>query len=207
MTTKAFLTSNYHTLVFIQRVPRTKFMSYVKHFAKTPTFKLFFHHSDCRTHFVQKIVRQLLWSPFLRRNLLVQDVKRHLPTRIKEHLQIDTKSHIPQHLNENPNCRDLCYDSYLIEIDHALSSFRLKLKEALHITWLKPVLSKQKNHVHSFLQGWNPPFLRELPPFRVPPSFWSKYKKFSPSFWEPSKLVHVNCKKHFKMKVLRFILY
>ena len=37
----------------------------------------------------------------------------------------------------NPNCRDLCDDSCFITIDHALSSFRLKLKEALHITWLK----------------------------------------------------------------------
>ena len=29
----------------------------------------------------------------------------------------------------------------------ASSSFRLKLTEALHMTWLKPVLNKQKNHV------------------------------------------------------------
>ena len=75
------------------------------------------------------------------------ETKRHLPTRIKKHLQTDTKSHILQHLNENPNCRDLCDDSCFIIIDHASSSFRLKLKEALHITWLKPVLNKQKNHV------------------------------------------------------------
>ena len=75
------------------------------------------------------------------------ETKRHLPTRIKEHLQTDKKSHILQHLNENPNCRDLCDDSCFTIIDHASSSFRLKLKEALHITWLKPVLNKQKNHV------------------------------------------------------------
>ena len=73
--------------------------------------------------------------------------KFHLLTRIKEHLQTDTKSHILQHLNENPNCRDLCDESCFIIIDHASSSFRLKLKEALHIIWLKPVLNKQKNHV------------------------------------------------------------
>ena len=45
------------------------------------------------------------------------------------------------------------------------------------------------------------PFLRE------PSSFWSKFKKLSPSFWQPSKLVHVNCIKHFKMKMLCFVLY
>ena len=77
----------------------------------------------------------------------IGETKRHLPTRIKEHLQTDKKSHILQHLNENPNCRDLCDDSCFTIIDHASSSFRLKLKEALHITWLKPVLNKQKNHV------------------------------------------------------------
>ena len=77
----------------------------------------------------------------------IGETKRHLPTRIKEHLQTDTKSHIIQHLNEYSNCKDLCDDSCFIIIDHASSSFRLKLKEALHIIWLKPVLNKQKNHV------------------------------------------------------------
>ena len=61
--------------------------------------------------------------------------------------------------------------------------------------------TSNKQLQYSFLQGWNPPFLRE------PPSFWSKLKKLPPSFWEPSKLVQVNCMKHFKMKVLRFIQY
>ena len=77
----------------------------------------------------------------------IGETKRHLPTWINKHLQTDTKCHILQHLNENPNCRDLCNDCCFIIIDHALSSFRLKLKETLHITWLKPVLNKQKNHV------------------------------------------------------------
>ena len=55
-----------------------------------------------------------------------------------------------------------------------------------------------------FLRAPPPP---HPPPFWVPPSFWSKFKKLPPSFWESSKLVHVNCKKHLKMKVLHFILY
>ena len=53
---------------------KKKIMSYVKHFAKTPILKLFFHHLNCRTYFPQKIVCQLLWSPLLCTNLLVQDV-------------------------------------------------------------------------------------------------------------------------------------
>ena len=62
---------------------------------------------------------------------------------------------------------------------------------------------------HSFLWGWNPHFSEGTtpppPPFLGTPSFWSKFKKLPHSFWEPSKLVHVNSKKHFKMKVLRFV--
>ena len=77
----------------------------------------------------------------------IGEIKCHFPTRIKEHLQTDTKSHILQHLNENPKYRDLCDDSCFITIGQASSSFRLKLKKVLHITWLKPALNKQKNHV------------------------------------------------------------
>ena len=58
---------------------------------------------------------------------------------------------------------------------------------------------------HRFLPGLEPP--APLFPFSVPLSFWGKFKKSLPIFWEPSKQVHVNCKKHFKMKVLHFVLY
>ena len=154
VTTKAFLTKNYHTLVLIGTVPRKKFMSYVKHFRKTLISKLFFHYSNCRTYFFQNIVCQLIWSLFFLYKLICarsqssyfRKTKRHLQTRIREHLQTDTKSHILHQLNENLNCRDLCDDSCFIIIDYASSSFRLKLKETLRITWLKPALNKQKNH-------------------------------------------------------------
>ena len=59
---------------------------------------------------------------------------------------------------------------------------------------------------HSFLQGWNPPFSERTLLFLGTPSFWTN-KKLPLFFWEPSKLVHVNCKKHFKVKVLRSVLY
>ena len=130
-------------------------MSYVKHFAKTPMLKLFFHHSSCRTFFFSKYCLPVALKSFVVyeftcaecQSCYIGETKFHLLTRIKEHLQTDTKSHILQHLNENPNCRDLCDESCFIIIDHASSSFRLKLKEVLHIIWLKPVLNKQKNQV------------------------------------------------------------
>ena len=112
-------------------------MSYVKHFAKTPILKLFFHHLNCRTYFPQKIVCQLLWSPLLCTNLLVQDVNPVTlgkPNAIYQQGSrnicklIQNLTFFNTHLNENPNCRDLCDDSCFILIDHASSSFRLKLK-------------------------------------------------------------------------------
>ena len=87
------------------------------------------------------------------------------------------------------------------------------------ITYFSPVLlissslsriSTEVLNFLSFLQGWNPPPLfwdNPPPPFLGTPSFWSKFKMLPHSFWEPSKLVHVNCNKHFTMKVLRFVLY
>ena len=59
----------------------------------------------------------------------------------------------------------------------------------------------------SFLQGWNPLFSEGTPPFLGTPSFWSKFEMLPSSFWGASKLVHINCMKHFKMKELYFVLY
>ena len=81
----------------------------------------------------------------------IGETKHHWWTRIKKYLQTDTKSHILQHLIENPNCRDLRDDSCFIIIDHASSSFRLKLKDALCITWLKAVLKTEEScKYHNF---------------------------------------------------------
>ena len=77
----------------------------------------------------------------------IGDTKRHLPRRINEHLVTDKKSHIFKHLVENLTCKKLCDENCFAIIDSASSSFRLKLKEALHIMWLKPNLNKQKEHV------------------------------------------------------------
>ena len=130
-------------------------MSYVKHFRKTLISKLFFSLFKLQDLFFSKHCLPVdLKSFFFLYKLICarsqssyfRKTKRHLQTRIREHLQTDTKSHILHQLNENLNCRDLCDDSCFIIIDYASSSFTLKLKETLRITWLKPALNKQKNH-------------------------------------------------------------
>ena len=48
-----------------------------------------------------------------------------------------------KHLDANRNCKELCNNECFEIIDSATSSYRLKLKEAMHITWEKPSLNKQ----------------------------------------------------------------
>ena len=58
----------------------------------------------------------------------ISETKRHLPTRISEHLVTDKKSHIFKHLLENSACKMLYDENCFTIIDSACSSFRLKLK-------------------------------------------------------------------------------
>ena len=77
----------------------------------------------------------------------IDETKGYLPTRINELLLTDKKSHIFKHLLENQAFKNLCDKKCFTIIDSASSSFKFKLKEALHITWLKSNLNKQKEHV------------------------------------------------------------
>ena len=108
-------------------------------------------------------------------------------------------------LNEY-SCRDFPNKTLLLGKEGIRAKYLIQ--NCIGLNFAKKTSMPNPVKSHSFLQGWNTPFLRELSyPFWVPPSFWSKFKKLLLFFWEPSKLVHVNCKKHLKMKVLSFILY
>ena len=71
----------------------------------------------------------------------------HLKTRIEEHLGKDKNSQILKHLQENSHCRQVSNFECFDVIDRDASHFRLQLKEAMYITWKKPVLNKQIKHV------------------------------------------------------------
>ena len=68
--------------------------------------------------------------------------------RIDEHLRVDKQSHIYKHLNSNVLCKNSCNESSFKIIDRADTEYSLKLKEALHIKWIKPKLNAQKCHVN-----------------------------------------------------------
>ena len=73
----------------------------------------------------------------------IGETQRHINVRIKEHLVSDKNSQVNKHLLENSECKSVCDESCFSIIDMASSSFRLKVKEALHIRWQNPILNKQ----------------------------------------------------------------
>ena len=77
----------------------------------------------------------------------IGETTRHLTMRIKEHLETSSKSHIFKHFGSNRNCKELCDTECFETIDSTISSYRLKFKEAVHITWEKPSLNKEVKHV------------------------------------------------------------
>ena len=71
----------------------------------------------------------------------------HLSIKIKEHLETDKKPHIFAHFLDNETCKVLSMKNYFEIIDFTSSPLRLKLKEAMHTIWKRPLLNKQQKHV------------------------------------------------------------
>ena len=76
----------------------------------------------------------------------IGETARHYNTRVKEHLKTDRASHIYKHLNSFEICRSVCNEHCFKIIDQASSYYDLKIKEALHILWEKPLLNVQVKH-------------------------------------------------------------
>ena len=152
---KLFVFINYHLLVRILITLRKKIRELCKRFCKQINIKVVFSpFKICDLLSAKDSLPNALKSYVVYKftcagcqSCYVGETKRYLPTRMKEDLDTDSKSHIFQHLKDNPSCRDVCDTSCFKIIDHTSSSFRLKLKEALHIQWLKPLLNKQQKHV------------------------------------------------------------
>ena len=71
----------------------------------------------------------------------VGETSKHWSTRVREHLVSDRTSYIFGHLHNSPQCRTLCSDKRFNILDHASTTFQLKIKEAIHIQWEKPTLN------------------------------------------------------------------
>ena len=69
-------------------------------------------------------------------------MKRHLSTRIKEHLETDKKSHVCKHLNESQRCKALISNDCFSILDYAATQYSLSIKEGMHTAWQKSALNK-----------------------------------------------------------------
>ena len=58
----------------------------------------------------------------------------------------DRASHIFKHLQNSEHCRTLCSVDCFHILDHASTSFQLKIKEAIHIQIEQPSLNQQLHH-------------------------------------------------------------
>ena len=77
----------------------------------------------------------------------VGETVRHFSTRVKEHLTSDRASDIFKHLQNSQHCHPLCSADCFRVLDHASTSFQLKIKEAVHIQRGQPPLNQQLHHV------------------------------------------------------------
>ena len=68
--------------------------------------------------------------------------KRHLSTRIKEHLETGKKSHVYKHLNESQRCKALSNSDRFSVLDYATTQYSLSIKEGMLTGWQKPALNK-----------------------------------------------------------------
>ena len=50
------------------------------------------------------------------------------------------------HLQESRACNSVCNKGCLSVIDRATTKYQLKMKEAIHIKWIRPKLNKQVKH-------------------------------------------------------------
>ena len=110
-----------------------------------------------RTRLVRKILSLvgsvLVWYiyKFLRAGCsacYVGETTRHFSTRVREHMLSDRTSHNFKHLQNSEHYHTLCSKDCFSILDHASSTFQLKIQEAIHIQWEKPTLNHQLYHVN-----------------------------------------------------------
>ena len=78
----------------------------------------------------------------------VGETTRHFSTRVREHTFSDKTSHVFKHLQNSEHWRTLCSNDCFSILDHASTTFQLKIKEAIHIQCEKPTLNHQLYHVN-----------------------------------------------------------
>ena len=74
----------------------------------------------------------------------------HFSTHVREceHTFSDRTLHVFKHLQNSEHRCTLCSNDCFSILEHASTTFQLKIKEAIHIQWEKPTLNHQLYHVN-----------------------------------------------------------
>ena len=92
--------------------------------------------SDLRSYVVYKFVCGSFNTDY------IGHTKRHLSTRMKEHLETDKTSHVYKHISELQRCKALSNSDCFSILNYAITQYSLSIKEGMHIGWQKPTLNK-----------------------------------------------------------------
>ena len=80
-------------------------------------------------------------------NLFVQTVKFFIWVKLQgTSLPESMNTYIFKHLQESRVCNNVCNKDCFSVIDRATTEYQLKMKEAMHIKWIRPELNKQVKH-------------------------------------------------------------
>ena len=139
----------------ISKNPKTKLNNIVNKFCKTGTvIKLAFISSKISSYFslkdknLKKLISHVVYhfTCSVCNSTYIGCTRRHFQTRTHEHLNTDKQSHIFKHVHSN-KCNQAVHsiESFKI-LDRANTFYTLKIKEAMHIQWQKPVINAQKKN-------------------------------------------------------------
>ena len=79
----------------------------------------------------------------------------YLTTRIDEHFGKDKKSHIYKQAMPFTDSLDKCSKDCFSVLDITNTKHQLRIKESLYITWLMPILNKQKHYQYIILSSFS----------------------------------------------------
>ena len=161
---KEIKTNLYYKLPYIESFSNNtnkKIKELYKKFCRNSNINIVFQYKYCFSPFKLanwirvKTVYQMISNCSFYTSLFVRDVNSVILLKlniiylvwINKHLVTDKNPYIFKHLLENPLYKNFYDENCFAIIDSTSSSFRLKLKESLHIMYLMPNLNKQKKHV------------------------------------------------------------
>ena len=144
----------YFKLPFIghgSKMLNSKLKSLIPKYCKQVNVKIIFESFKINTFFSSKDkipedLRSYSIYKFICRScnaMYVGETHRHFLVRANEHLSTDKKSSVNKHLKSNPACQSECDISCFSVLDKADTKYKLTIKEAIHISRLKPCLNKQ----------------------------------------------------------------